>query len=264
MSLQGEGFEDVATCDRLLGDLTAAQSSRMPARCWWSMRPAWSVPQAGLPARARPPGPGQGGAGRGMTGQPAAIDAGGGFRALRLRLGASELVENRRQQQAWEREASSTSSAAAWSTTPWPPTRPMTGWWPPTCRPPPSRCCRTGGRPTAGRPRPHPRGDRIGGPAGRGRPAQQRLPGTAGRPRSPRWRPAPGRGPPVGRRGPRRVRPQRHQRAGVANGSRGGTITALDPHARTLTIRSMAKIQGGDATAVVSGWAPTRGAEPTG
>jgi hypothetical protein len=29
----------------------------------------------------------------------------GGFRALRLRLGASELTENRRQQQAWEREA---------------------------------------------------------------------------------------------------------------------------------------------------------------
>jgi hypothetical protein len=37
--------------------------------------------------------------------QLAAIDAGGGFRALRLRLGASELSENRRQQQAWEREA---------------------------------------------------------------------------------------------------------------------------------------------------------------
>jgi hypothetical protein len=37
--------------------------------------------------------------------QLASIDAGGGFRALRLRLGASELVENRRQQQAWEREA---------------------------------------------------------------------------------------------------------------------------------------------------------------
>ena len=33
------------------------------------------------------------------------LDAGGGFHALRLRLGASELVENRRQQQAWEREA---------------------------------------------------------------------------------------------------------------------------------------------------------------
>jgi hypothetical protein len=37
--------------------------------------------------------------------QLAAIDAGGGFRALRHRLGASELTENRRQQQAWEREA---------------------------------------------------------------------------------------------------------------------------------------------------------------
>jgi hypothetical protein len=37
--------------------------------------------------------------------QLAAIDAGGGFRALRLRLGASELVENRRQRHAWEREA---------------------------------------------------------------------------------------------------------------------------------------------------------------
>ena len=37
--------------------------------------------------------------------QLASIDAGGGFRALRLRLGASELTENRRQQQAWEREA---------------------------------------------------------------------------------------------------------------------------------------------------------------
>jgi ATP-dependent exoDNAse (exonuclease V) alpha subunit len=37
--------------------------------------------------------------------QLAPIDAGGGFRALRLRLGANELTENRRQQQAWEREA---------------------------------------------------------------------------------------------------------------------------------------------------------------
>jgi hypothetical protein len=37
--------------------------------------------------------------------QLAAINAGGGFRALRLRLGASELVENRRQHHAWEREA---------------------------------------------------------------------------------------------------------------------------------------------------------------
>jgi len=37
--------------------------------------------------------------------QFAAIDAGGGFRALRLRLGASELTVNRRQVQAWEQRA---------------------------------------------------------------------------------------------------------------------------------------------------------------
>jgi conjugative relaxase-like TrwC/TraI family protein len=37
--------------------------------------------------------------------QFAAIDAGGGFRALRLRLGASELTVNRRQVEAWEQRA---------------------------------------------------------------------------------------------------------------------------------------------------------------
>ena len=40
MCLQGEGFEDVATCDRLLGDLDRGQEHWTPARCWWSMRPA--------------------------------------------------------------------------------------------------------------------------------------------------------------------------------------------------------------------------------
>jgi hypothetical protein len=37
--------------------------------------------------------------------QFASIDAGGGFRALRLRLGASELTVNRRQVEAWEQQA---------------------------------------------------------------------------------------------------------------------------------------------------------------
>jgi AAA domain len=37
--------------------------------------------------------------------QLAAIEAGGGFRGLRLRLGASTLAVNRRQQQPWERQA---------------------------------------------------------------------------------------------------------------------------------------------------------------
>jgi ATP-dependent exoDNAse (exonuclease V) alpha subunit len=37
--------------------------------------------------------------------QLAAIEAGGGFRGLRLRLGAATLTENRRQAEPWEREA---------------------------------------------------------------------------------------------------------------------------------------------------------------
>ena len=61
----GRGFEDVATCDRLWVTWTAATSSWMPARCWWSMRPAWSVPASwaacsSTPTRPRPGGAGQG------------------------------------------------------------------------------------------------------------------------------------------------------------------------------------------------------------
>jgi conjugative relaxase-like TrwC/TraI family protein len=105
MSLQGEGFEEVATCDRLLGDLHRGQEQLDP-------RTVLVVDEAGMvgsrkltrllehahQAQAKVVLVGD-------DRQLAAIDAGGGFRALRLRLGASELVENRRQQQAWEREA---------------------------------------------------------------------------------------------------------------------------------------------------------------
>jgi conjugative relaxase-like TrwC/TraI family protein len=105
MSLQGEGFEDVATCDRLLADLARGGEQLDP-------RTVLVVDEAGMVGSRK--------LGRllehahqaqakvvlvGDDRQLAAIDAGGGFRALRLRLGASELVENRRQQQAWEREA---------------------------------------------------------------------------------------------------------------------------------------------------------------
>jgi conjugative relaxase-like TrwC/TraI family protein len=105
MSLQGEGFEDVATCDRLLGDLDRGREQLDP-------RTVLVVDEAGMVGSRK--------LGRllehaqqaqakvvlvGDDRQLAPIDAGGGFRALRLRLGASELVENRRQQQAWEREA---------------------------------------------------------------------------------------------------------------------------------------------------------------
>jgi conjugative relaxase-like TrwC/TraI family protein len=105
LSVQGEGFEDVATCDRLLGDLDKGHEELDP-------RTVLVVDEAGMvgsrkltrllehaqDARAKVVLVGD-------DRQLAAIDAGGGFRALRLRLGASELVENRRQHQAWERDA---------------------------------------------------------------------------------------------------------------------------------------------------------------
>jgi conjugative relaxase-like TrwC/TraI family protein len=105
VSLQGEGFEEVATCDRLLGDLERGQEQLNP-------RTVLVVDEAGMVGSRK--------LARllehaeqaqvkvvlvGDDRQLAAIDAGGGFRALRLRLGASELTENRRQHQAWEREA---------------------------------------------------------------------------------------------------------------------------------------------------------------
>jgi hypothetical protein len=105
MSLQGEGFEEVATCDRLLADLDRGREQL-------DARTVLVVDEAGMVGSRK--------LGRllehaeqaqakvvlvGDDRQLAPIDAGGGFRALRLRLGASELVENRRQHQAWEREA---------------------------------------------------------------------------------------------------------------------------------------------------------------
>jgi conjugative relaxase-like TrwC/TraI family protein len=105
MSLQGEGVEDVATCDRLLLDLEKGHEQL-------DARTVLVVDEAGMLGSRK--------LGRllehaqqaqakvvlvGDDRQLAPIDAGGGFRALRLRLGASELTENRRQHQAWEREA---------------------------------------------------------------------------------------------------------------------------------------------------------------
>jgi ATP-dependent exoDNAse (exonuclease V) alpha subunit len=105
MSLQGEGFEEVATCDRLLGDLDRGYEAL-------SDRTVLVVDEAGMLgsrklARLLEHAQ-QEGAKVVLVGddrQLAAIDAAGGFRALRVRLGATELVENRRQHQAWEREA---------------------------------------------------------------------------------------------------------------------------------------------------------------
>jgi conjugative relaxase-like TrwC/TraI family protein len=105
VSLEAEGFEEVATCDRLLADLDRGREQL-------DSRTVLVVDEAGMLGSrklARLLDHTQQAQAKvvlvGDDRQLASIDAGGGFRALRLRLGVSELTENRRQQQAWEREA---------------------------------------------------------------------------------------------------------------------------------------------------------------
>jgi conjugative relaxase-like TrwC/TraI family protein len=105
VSLEAEGFEEAATIDRLLGDLDQGQE-RLDGRTVLVVDEAG---MAGSRKLARLLDHAQHVQAKvvlvGDDRQLSAIDAGGGFRALRLRLGASELVENRRQRHAWEREA---------------------------------------------------------------------------------------------------------------------------------------------------------------
>src|SRR5512133_2231070 len=105
VSLEAEGFEEVATCDRLLADRDRGHEQLGP-------RTVLVVDEAGMRGSrklARPLEHAQLAQAKvvlvGDDRQLAPIDAGGGFRALRLRLGAGELTENCRQHQAWEREA---------------------------------------------------------------------------------------------------------------------------------------------------------------
>jgi conjugative relaxase-like TrwC/TraI family protein len=105
VSLEAEGFEEVTTCDRLLADLKRGQEE-LDARTVLAVDEAGMLGSRKLTRLLEHAE--QAGAKVVLVGddrQLAAIDAGGGFRGLRLRLGASELVENRRQHQAWEREA---------------------------------------------------------------------------------------------------------------------------------------------------------------
>jgi conjugative relaxase-like TrwC/TraI family protein len=105
MSLQGEGFEDVATCDRLLSYLDRGRE-QLAADTVLVIDEAGMLGSRKLARLLEHAHQAQ--AKVVLVGddrQLAPIDAGGGFRALRLRLGASELTENRRQHQAWEREA---------------------------------------------------------------------------------------------------------------------------------------------------------------
>jgi conjugative relaxase-like TrwC/TraI family protein len=118
VSLEAEGFEEVATVDRLLGELDrdhhpgGDRGKHRGDRPLLDARTVLVVDEAGMVgsrkltrllehaqcAQAKVVLVGD-------DRQLAAVDAGGGFRALRLRLGASELVENRRQLHAWQREA---------------------------------------------------------------------------------------------------------------------------------------------------------------
>jgi conjugative relaxase-like TrwC/TraI family protein len=122
-SLEAEGFDEVATVDRLLHELDHdgptgrrdASRAGLGGRGEAPVLDAMSVLMVDeasmvgsrkltrLMDHAR-----QAGAKVVLVGddrQLGAIDAGGGFRGLRVRLGATVLTENRRQQQAWEREA---------------------------------------------------------------------------------------------------------------------------------------------------------------
>ncbi len=118
--LGAEGFEEVATVDRLLGELDGAGRGgrRGPGRGRDDVGPVLDartvlvVDEAGMLgsrklARLLDHAE-RAGAKVVLVGddrQLASIEAGGGFRGLRLRLGASTLTENRRQVETWEREA---------------------------------------------------------------------------------------------------------------------------------------------------------------
>jgi hypothetical protein len=105
VGLADEGFTDARTVDRLLLDLQAGRTEL-------DRRAVLVVDEAAMVA-TRKLAPllqhaERSGAKVVLVGddrQFASIAAGGGFRALRLRLGASELTVNRRQVEAWEQRA---------------------------------------------------------------------------------------------------------------------------------------------------------------
>jgi conjugative relaxase-like TrwC/TraI family protein len=122
VSLDSEGFEHPRTVDALLAELdTEQQPDRWRAREHrgdrqegpvLDARTVLVVDEAGMLGSRKlaclQDHAQRAGAKLVLVGddrQLAAIEAGGGFRGLRLRLGASVLVENRRQQEAWERQA---------------------------------------------------------------------------------------------------------------------------------------------------------------
>jgi conjugative relaxase-like TrwC/TraI family protein len=105
VGLGEEGFSDIRTVDRLLWDLGRDQAG-LDRRTVLVVDEAAMVGTRKLaPLLEHAQRAGSKVVLVGDDRQFASIDAGGGFRALRLRLGASELTENRRQVEAWEQRA---------------------------------------------------------------------------------------------------------------------------------------------------------------
>jgi hypothetical protein len=103
--LASEGYADTRTVDRLLGDLEQRRD-RLDANTVLLVDEAGMV---GTRKLARLLDHANQAEAKviliGDDRQLSSIDAGGGFRGLRLRLGASELTQNRRQQAEWEQQA---------------------------------------------------------------------------------------------------------------------------------------------------------------
>jgi conjugative relaxase-like TrwC/TraI family protein len=105
VGLADEGFADARTVDRLLLDLSRGRVE-LDARTVLVVDEAAMVPTRKLaPLLSHADRAGAKVVLVGDDRQFAPIEAGGGFRALRLRLGASELTVNRRQVEAWEQRA---------------------------------------------------------------------------------------------------------------------------------------------------------------
>jgi AAA domain len=105
VGLAEEGFTDARTVDRLLLDL-AKGPAELDERSVLVVDEAAMVPTRKLaPLLSHAERAGVKMVLVGDDRQFAPIAAGGGFRALRLRLGASELTVNRRQVEAWEQRA---------------------------------------------------------------------------------------------------------------------------------------------------------------
>jgi conjugative relaxase-like TrwC/TraI family protein len=105
VGLADEGFTDARTVDRLLLDLQHGRLE-LDARTVLVVDEAAMVATRKLaPLLAHAERAGAKVVLVGDDRQFASIQAGGGFRALRLRLGASELTVNRRQVEAWEQRA---------------------------------------------------------------------------------------------------------------------------------------------------------------